>query len=392
MPVIDDIASLPLPNSLPAIGGASLFLYILYYIHWQLTTGASRRNLIKQNGCKPVRDNSEVNSFPNNILGYKTIQQNVAAFKEHRVLECFKDRYGRLGNTHHYKTMTVDMIHTIEPENLKAVMAIKFKDFYLPDRRKDAFMPLLGPGIFTSDGHAWQQSRDLIRPNFVRSQVGDLATFETHVSHLIKCIPRDGSTVDLQDLFFKLTIDSATEFLFGESTNTLSGEDEFNARFALAFNRSQEEIAAGVRTGRISRFWRSKVFSKDCKFVHDFVDQYVHKGLAYRRALDSGEKKEDPSERYVFLYELAKATSDPIQIRSELLNVLLAGRDTTASLLANVFFTLARKPEIWTKLRKEVDALGGEKPTYEQIKDMKYLRAILNEGKLFCRPCIQKIV
>ncbi len=61
----------------------------------------------------------------------------------------------------------------------------------------------------------------MIRPNFTRAQVADLETFETHVGHLIDAIPRDGTTVDLQELFFSLTMDSATEFLFGKSTNTL---------------------------------------------------------------------------------------------------------------------------------------------------------------------------
>ena len=62
----------------------------------------------------------------------------------------------------------------------------------------------------------------MLRPNFARSQVADLDAFETHIAHLIDAIPRDGSTVDLQDLFFSLTMDSATEFLFGKSTNTLT--------------------------------------------------------------------------------------------------------------------------------------------------------------------------
>ena len=66
-----------------------------------------------------------------------------------------------------------------------------------------------------------------------------------------------------------------------------------------------------------------------------------------------------------------------------MLNVLLAGRDTTASLLGNIWFTLARRPDIWAKLRKEVqDTLHGQRPTFEQLKEMKYLRAIINE----CKP------
>lgn len=139
----------------------------------------------------------------------------------------------------------------------------------------------------------------------------------------------------------------------------------------------------GVRSGKINKRFRTKQFVEDCQFVHDFVDTYVEKGLAYRRALDSKEIKEDEEGgRYVFLHELVKATTDPIQIRSEVLNVLLAGRDTTASLLSDVFFELARRPDVWAKLQAEVATLDGELPTYQQLKDMKYLKAILNEGEL----------
>lgn len=84
-------------------------------------------------------------------------------------------------------------------------------------------------------------------------------------------------------------------------------------------------------------------------------------------------------ERYVFLHELIKQTQDPKVLRSELLGMLLAGRDTTASLLSNTWFTLARRPDIWANLRAEVDELHGERPDYAQIKNMRYLRWVMNE-------------
>ena len=46
--------------------------------------------------------------------------------------------------------------------------------------------------------------------------------FEKHVEHLIQAIPKDGSTVHLQDLFFQFSLDVASDLLFGESTNTLA--------------------------------------------------------------------------------------------------------------------------------------------------------------------------
>lgn len=49
----------------------------------------------------------------------------------------------------------------------------------------------------------------MLRPNFVRSQVGDVLTFEKHVSQLIATI-KESPTVDLSELFFRLTMDSST--------------------------------------------------------------------------------------------------------------------------------------------------------------------------------------
>lgn len=81
------------------------------------------------------------------------------------------------------------------------MLALKFKDFELGDYRKMAFCPLLVHGIFASDGDMWQRSRPLLGPNFVRYQIADIDVYETHVFRIINHIQRDGSTIDLQDLF-----------------------------------------------------------------------------------------------------------------------------------------------------------------------------------------------
>ena len=276
------------------------------------------------------------------------------------------------------------MFFTVEAENLKTILATKFKDYELPSRRKSAFYPLLGSGIFTNDGSDWKHSRDLIRPNFARDQVADLDNFEEHLNSMIDAMPMDGkTTVDLQELFFKLTIDTATEFLFGESTNVLRGKDSPNSKanlqFAEVWQRSQLEV---VNHGRSGLFYRApKQYKKDIKIVRDYVGQYVEQGLRYRKEfMRDPEKVGSKNGRYVFMHELVKALDDPVRIRDEMLNVLLAGRDTTASLLGNMWFTLARRPDIWSKLRKEIDeTLRGKRPTFEQLKDMKYLKAVMNE-------------
>jgi hypothetical protein len=49
-------------------------------------------------------------------------------------------------------------VSTSDPENIKAVLATKFKDFDLGERN-DAFSPFLGSGIFAADGAHWEKSR-----------------------------------------------------------------------------------------------------------------------------------------------------------------------------------------------------------------------------------------
>jgi cytochrome P450 len=225
----------------------------------------------------------------------------------------------------------------------------------------------------------------MLRPNFVRSQVGDVLTFERHVSHLISKLPSDGKTpVNLADYFFRLTLDSATEFLFGESTNSLSRSSEES--FGAAFDRGQVNIAMRARFGPLVRLFPFAFdvgsMEKDQKFVHDFVDYYVNKGCADRdqEEKQSGiTKQPDGDERYIFITELVRQTNDRTRIRSELLNILLAGRDTTASLLTNLWWLLSKNPSAWSKLQTEVATLKGAHPTFEQLKELKYLRALLNE-------------
>ncbi|KAL9038319.1 MAG: hypothetical protein Q9180_003212 [Flavoplaca navasiana] len=368
------------PNRSHYVVGA-LLCYGIFYLYWQLTVGARRRRIIRKHGCKPIKKNAELNPWEDALFGWTHLVLNRRSAKQHKLLDSLRERFLRHGHTIQLRLGFTDIILTLESENLKTMLATKFNDWNLPDRRKAAFQPLLGRGIFTSDASAWQHSRELLRPNFVRNQVADLATLETHIDHLIQAIPRDGSIVDLRELFFRLTIDSATGFLFGESTTCLApGASARATEFANAFDRSQEAVGTATRSIPIlAKLFLSSGVRRDIRYVHDFVDHYVKVGLEWRKRQDVEKSASRGGERYIFLYELVKATQDPIRIRSELLNVLLAGRDTTASLLTNVWFILAKRADIWAKLRREVDTLNGEQPTYEQIKNMKYLKYVMNE-------------
>ena len=81
-----------------------------------------------------------------------------------------------------------------------------------------------------------------------------------------------------------------------------------------------------------------------------------------------------------FLDDLVSSTDDRTLIADELVNILLAARDTTAALLTFTVYLFTQHPEVLAKLRTEVlEHVGAGAPTYEQVKGMKYMRAVLNE-------------
>ena len=78
-----------------------------------------------------------------------------------------------------------------------------------------------------------------------------------------------------------------------------------------------------------------------------------------------------------------KEFRESAQSGSEILNVLQAGRDTTASLLNHTWFTLAKRPDVRDRLRAEVDDLNGEKPSFAALQEMNHLKAVLNECMVY---------
>ncbi|PVH71768.1 cytochrome P450 [Cadophora sp. DSE1049] len=242
-----------------------------------------------------------------------------------------------------------------------------------------------------------EHSRQMLRPQFSRDQVADLELEERHVQELFRCIPIETSgwttEIDLGPLFFRLTLDSATEFLFGESVHSQlsalsdghssTGGRTYNSKvLANSFDRGTSALGIRARLGTFFWMYSPQTFKDDCAEVHRFANSCVEKVLTKRA---SGENAPENG-RYIFLEELAKVTQNPVELRSQLLNILLAGRDTTAGLLGWTFWSLVQNPEIYEKLRAAVlESFGpyGESTktiTHGGLKSCSYLQYVLSES------------
>ncbi|KAK1144710.1 hypothetical protein N8T08_005014 [Aspergillus melleus] len=272
-----------------------------------------------------------------------------------------------------------------EPANVKAVLSTSFADWGVGPRRLKQFGPFLGLGIFTADGHSWSSARGTLRPVFSRHQVSDLEFTSRHVDRLLDCLggsedatPAGAWTewVDAMPLVYRFTMDAATEFLFGESVDSQlrpgSASDRRNA-FEQAFEASSLGVGGRMRLGSFYWVLNHAGFRRACQLCRTYVAGFVDRtlGLPY--------EKEKKSQRGLFLRQLSELTQDRVLIRDQLLQLLFAGRDTTATLISFALLSLARDPAAWSKLRAEVFAHSANSLSFESLKSCSYLQAVLSE-------------
>ncbi|RDA95414.1 hypothetical protein CP533_5383 [Ophiocordyceps camponoti-saundersi (nom. inval.)] len=335
---------LPLSTALPLL---CLSLIILRHLRQRL----SRRRFRLQNGCldpaslAPVRDP---------ILGLDFISDAILPRrKRESYLDSSLRAFRQLGPTYAEKRWSWEVLYTCDAVNIKHMLSgAAFGDFALPSLRKAAVGSFLGRGIFALDGSEWMAARAALRTALGRldGQGQMLESLERHFKASVLDESVDGSgdevVVHLQSLFFRLTMDFAGDFLMGIGEN-LSSEETFLQDYTTC----SKEVVKRLRLGPLQhlRFCLGGTLGA--------------KRRLYRR--------------------LAAVTVDDGLLRDQLLHMLVASRDTTACVLSNLFFVLARHPDVYARLREDVMAVVGDEgvpPTVVQLRQMRYLRWCVNES------------
>ncbi|KAI1818133.1 cytochrome P450 alkane hydroxylase [Poronia punctata] len=308
--------------------------------------------------------------------GVDRLEQIFRADSEKRLMELFLFHFRQTGYTLKQVFLGTPAYGTVDPANLEAIFSTNFWDWSFGPRRKITF-PMFGDGIFTQDGSAWKHSREMLRPQLVYRQYEDLELFRGPVEDLLDVLPQTGGVVDLQPLFFQLTLDVTTAFLFGKSIRSLKDpKDCMEKTFARSFDTAQRYVAYRFRL--LDLYWLidGPKFREACTNVNKFADQIIDQNLSNSEAEDAQD-----GGKYVFLKSVAKACPDRAALRGQIINILTAGRDTTACLLSWTFFLLLRHPRVMEKLRAEIDALSvkDEELTRTDLRNMHYLQNILKE-------------
>jgi cytochrome P450 len=151
------------------------------------------------------------------------------------------------------------------------------------------------------------------------------------VDNLIKYIPTRG-VVDLQPLFLHMTMDSSTAFLFGKSVDTLNPDQAEDAeKFTNAFQYAQEYVKRRYQLGRLCWLMNSRKYQEACRTVHEFVDKFALEAVEEHNCR---KPESDEREASSLLKNLVRQSQNPLELRAQLLHLLVGGRESLAALLS----------------------------------------------------------
>lgn len=188
----------------------------------------------------------------------------------------------------------------------------------------------LGEGIFTQDGPKWKHSRDLLRRPLTRMGYQDLKGFSEHVDDLISglsALSDHERIVDLQPMFFRLTLATTTALIFGQPVKSFDGEEQNT--FSSSFDYASLTTALRLRLSGLYWAYTPSKYRTACENVKRYALDFVNQALNHGK-----ENSESAQGKYAFIEDLYEELHDSSLVRDQLVHVLLAGRDTTACLLS----------------------------------------------------------
>jgi enediyne biosynthesis protein E7 len=248
------------------------------------------------------------------------------------------------------------------PDDVKRVLVSNHKN-YTKGSGLDRVKILLGNGIMTSEGDLWKRQRYMMQPSFHRRVITEFSKLidacnERFIAKWEKQAAA-GSLINITDDMSELTLEIVLLSIFGTDLERLSQEMGGNP-----FDIVTKEPA------------------RDLKFAFRF------RQLTKLVAALAARRREEQSEHFDFLAMLMaardKETGAPMSERElvdEVMTLIVAGHETTASGLNWTWYLLSQNPEAEKLLHAEIDATAETaQPSLQEMESLAYTRNVVDEA------------
>ena len=264
------------------------------------------------------------------------------------------------------------------PQALQQILTNDTKGFSVPSKGNKPFEPLMGKhSVIMASGDAHRRQRKLLMPSFHGDRMRCYGDTINQVTSEIMNGWGVGKNFDVRSGMQAITMRVIMQAVFGIYESSRATELE---------KLLAQMLEAGGSTPLKAAFMIFPILQKDLgeksywgKFLRDKqrIYQLIDDEIEERRANPSDSRTDVLSMLMASTDENGEAMTNA-ELRDELITLLFAGHETTATALTWALYWIHKLPEVGEKLLEELDSLN-ENFDYNTIYKLPYLNAVYCE-------------
>ncbi|GAB4450104.1 MAG: cytochrome P450 [Chloroflexi bacterium OHK40] len=279
------------------------------------------------------------------------------------------------GDTVRYRIGPIRSTLIAHPDGVKHVLQERVKNYTKDHLSYTMVRWVAGDGLLTSMGDTWLRQRRLAQPAFHRQRIAAMGEMMVRRSQetLAEWEALAGHEVDVGDAMMRLALRIVGDALFGTSVDAQAEAISHN------FHLISDQVVTRFRSFNLIPPVLPRARDRAWRQARAALDRVIYGMIAERRARD-----EDRGDLFSMLMlardeDTGERMSDR-QLRDELLTMLVAGHETTATALTWAWGLLDQHPEAAAKLHAELDSvLGDRPPTVADLPRLAYTRMVIDE-------------
>lgn len=271
------------------------------------------------------------------------------------LLHWMGQQFGKFGDTYRASLFGTNVYITRDPEFAHHVLVENWQN-YVKGQFIKRVAVLLGNGLMVSEGEVWKRQRRMIQPAFHAEAIASMTKLIVAVNTaLLKKwleAARTSAAVNVTRDVSGMALEVVLRSIFGRNYEAIG----------CHFNLLSEEPARDLSFAQQFRALGT--------FIQQVVDQRRHEPPASMDLLDLLMEARDPRTGQFM---------SGAQLINEVLTLIVAGHETTASSLNWMWYLISQHPEVECKLSQELDKLTND-PNPEELGNFPYSRQIIEEA------------
>lgn len=297
-------------------------------------------------------------------------------------LKYFVDAMLTYGDVIWYRIGRDRIVMLNDPRHIKHVVQDNHQN-YRKSKFYNLLRPLLGNGIFLSEGKTWLQQRRAAAPSFGKPRFDHLAEQVIGATDDLLDDWREryaaGQSFNIAFEMMRVTLDAVTR---GFLDHRLADEHaSVNEALAVVLQETERRVWSVMPLpDRLHALFRPQ-YRRALKTLDELVQRLID-----RRLKEPG----DSGDLLTTLIRQGGGRSDPDfrkLLRDQVISVITAGHETTAIALTWVFYLLSKTPAVEQRFHEEIDrVLGGRRPSLADLDRLVYTRAVFEESMRLFPP------